>query len=314
MSKSSYELVNYQIRPLKQIERKLVLEGLLSLKLHSIDISSYQYVGFGSIYFHDFTLFHKYLNINEMICIEKDEIEKRMEFNKPYDFIKLWMGDFTLKVPELIKLKKPQLLWLDFDGLLDKNTLDGISNYVSVCLPGTILILTINCHPGSYKKNNESKLDKHIQIINDLTDEFGNLVNDIEKKDVTPSKMGITLSKIIKRKIKSALLPTNMDFFQLFNYTHKDNSPMLTYGGIIGDYDNNDFKEDIFVTEQKKQKVIKAPPLTNKEKKYFDANLNVVKSELEKLGYITKFEIKPDLVRGYIEYYRHYPEFHEVLV
>jgi len=314
MSKCSYEIINYQIRPLKQIERKLVSEGLLSLKLHGIDISSYQYIGFGSIYFHDFLLFHKYLNINEMICIEKDDIKKRMEFNKPYDFIKLWMGDFTEKVPELIKLKNPQLLWLDFDGVLDKNLLEGISNYVSVCTPGTIIIITINCHPSSYKFTKDSKLDKHQQIINDLVDEFGSLAKDLEKKDVTPSKMSITLSRFIKRKIKSALLSTDMKFIQLFDYTHKDNSPMVTYGGIIGDYENNRFEEKIFVTENNPQKVIKAPPLTNKEKKYFDAHLGKIKKELDKLGDIKEFEIKPDLVKGYIEFYRHYPEYHEILI
>ena len=66
---NSFENVNYNVRLKKQIERKIIVETLQ--KLNAImDIPNYHYLGFGSIYFSDFILFHKYLNINRMTSID----------------------------------------------------------------------------------------------------------------------------------------------------------------------------------------------------------------------------------------------------
>ena len=48
-------------------------------------------MGFGSAYYVDFVMFHKYLFIENMVCVEWSEIPKRMRFNKPFNFIKLRM-------------------------------------------------------------------------------------------------------------------------------------------------------------------------------------------------------------------------------
>jgi hypothetical protein len=43
----------------------------------------------GSPYFVDFILFHKYLNINDLVSIEREVSKKeRFEFNIPYSGIK----------------------------------------------------------------------------------------------------------------------------------------------------------------------------------------------------------------------------------
>ena len=68
----SFEKVNYLLRLRKQIERKMIIEllekfnGIKPIK----QISEYHYVGFGSVYFADFILFHKYLHINYMTSLE----------------------------------------------------------------------------------------------------------------------------------------------------------------------------------------------------------------------------------------------------
>ena len=83
----SYEKVNYLFRLKKQIERKLIIETLQSID-PTIGIKRYHYVGLGSIYFADFILFHKYLNIKKMTSIDdKSEDEERFRFNRPFGFI-----------------------------------------------------------------------------------------------------------------------------------------------------------------------------------------------------------------------------------
>ncbi|HGB1823876.1 TPA: O-methyltransferase, partial [Salmonella enterica subsp. enterica serovar Bahrenfeld] len=63
--------IDYRIRPAKNIERKMIRDVLLRLSPFGI-FSDYQYIGFGSKYFTDFIIMHKYLGIDDMISIEGD--------------------------------------------------------------------------------------------------------------------------------------------------------------------------------------------------------------------------------------------------
>ena len=83
---ASFDVVNYTIRPNKNIERKLVFESLRELST-PLGLGDYRYIGLGSPWFIDFLLAHRYLLIRDMICIEFEEHAPRMEFNKPYDCI-----------------------------------------------------------------------------------------------------------------------------------------------------------------------------------------------------------------------------------
>ena len=92
--KASFDVVNYSLRPNKNIERKLIFESLRMMD-NIFDFSSYRYVGMGSLWFVDFILAHKMLHINNMVSIEMPEYEKRVEFNKPYNCINIEPGDTT---------------------------------------------------------------------------------------------------------------------------------------------------------------------------------------------------------------------------
>src|SRR5687768_13986003 len=88
----SYQKFNYRLRPAKNIERKMMSELFERLQ-HFAPLREYQYVGFGSIYFADYALFHKRLGIGRMISIEGNvKDEERVRFNSPYRFIDIRMG------------------------------------------------------------------------------------------------------------------------------------------------------------------------------------------------------------------------------
>ncbi len=63
---SSFEKINYNLRPNKCIERKMMCETLSRLS-HLEHLHNYRYIGLGSPYFSDFSLFHKNLGITELI-------------------------------------------------------------------------------------------------------------------------------------------------------------------------------------------------------------------------------------------------------
>src|ERR1017187_1505316 len=115
---NSFKQFDYSLRPSKQVERKLMIEVLLKLSTAGYDISEYGYWGFGSPYYVDYVMFHKYLFIEKMVCVEWGAIERRMRFNKPFKFIKLKLGPWNKHIRS-IRLTEKLLVWLDYDRSLD---------------------------------------------------------------------------------------------------------------------------------------------------------------------------------------------------
>src|SRR5256885_14055760 len=123
---SSYKKVFYDVRPGKQIERRMLLDTFQLLSNGGFRLSEYQYTGFGSIYFVDFVLFHKYLGITKLLSLEHDPAaEKRARFNKPYDIIKLEIKSAFDAIPSLDRDLR-NVLWLDYDFTLESSVLADV--------------------------------------------------------------------------------------------------------------------------------------------------------------------------------------------
>src|ERR1035438_6857446 len=116
----SYLKVAYDLRPAKQIERRMFIDALQLLAGAGLDIGDYQYTGFGSIFFVDFVLFHKLLGMKRLLSVEfSPNIEKRVKFNRPFKEIEILMKSITDVIPTLSPDRK-HLLWLDYDDVLKR--------------------------------------------------------------------------------------------------------------------------------------------------------------------------------------------------
>ena len=126
----SYNKFNYNVRASKSVERKMILEVLKDLCPPSV-IRDYQYIGFGSVFYTDFRLFHKDLNICDMICIEREVDDKdRFEFNKPYKCINLIMGNSDEILPKL-NWQKKSITWLDYEDRLLPTMFDDLRTIIN---------------------------------------------------------------------------------------------------------------------------------------------------------------------------------------
>ena len=115
----SYKRINYDLRPAKSVERKMLL-ALLRRLCSNEKISEYAYVGMGSTFFSDFKLLHKEFHLEKMVSIEKEKIDQeRFEFNVPYNCIDLEFGISTEIIPVLKIWDKKCIVWLDYDTYLD---------------------------------------------------------------------------------------------------------------------------------------------------------------------------------------------------
>jgi hypothetical protein len=161
--------VNYSVRPAKNMERKMMRDMFMRLFPFS-PLSEYCYLGFGSKYFVDFSLFHKSLHINRMISIEADSINRqRYQFNKPFDCIDIKFGHSQDVLPTL-KYENKTIAWLDYDAKFALFMLGDISTLVERLLSGSVITLSYNSEPYT---------------TDGLKDENGNMPNDPYRKKFT---------------------------------------------------------------------------------------------------------------------------------
>ena len=139
--------VAYELRPAKQVERRMLLDGLQRLMVAGFNLREYQYTGMGSLYFVDYILFHKFLGIQKLVCVERDRsLLSRMEFNKPSALIEVISGAIGDVLPDLDRRQK-HLVWLDYDQRLDQSIAQDLHLAVASVPPGSIILITVDAKP-----------------------------------------------------------------------------------------------------------------------------------------------------------------------
>ncbi|WP_144528286.1 O-methyltransferase [Peribacillus simplex] len=306
--KSSYENINYQIRPAKAIERKMLCDSFRRLNEFAL-IESYTYVGFGSTFFSDFILFHKTLGISEMISIEHDEEkEERFQFNVPFNCID-WIPGTSNDVLPTLDWSNKAIVWLDYDDSFNLEMLEDIKYLTSSLVSGSMLIISCNVHFPNGKRLEMMKEKLQEKMPEGLKEE------DLDGWNVAKETRKIILSEIEKTLYeKNTLKPADKKyvFKQLFNFCYKDGAKMLTFGGIVHEVDEENkfqkcnFQNLSFVKDDERLYKIEIPSLTYKEKRYLDTQL-----PCEDIGRLKAYGVRDSDVKKYAEYYRYFPNFAE---
>lgn len=321
------ELINYLFRPAKNIERKMLCEALSRLSIMS-NLRNYQYVGFGSVYFADFALFHKLLGIQKLISIECNiDMEARVRFNQPYSCIDVMPGWSYEMLPEVDWNSLNSILWLDYTGSLETYMFKDMATFFQRALSGSVFIISVNVDlkepNGDAKTTNEkiiSKLNKDSEVRKRIRDR--ELKGDLKKEDYYAMIRNVIHTEIIeiieeRNKIES---DKNFSYKQLFNFVYKDGQVMLTVGGILFSENDKDkitkmnFQNLDFVKSEDKAYNIEVPNLTYREIHAIDKHLpsfntdaNARNKALEELSGV----VSDDAIQKYAKIYRYYPKYNE---
>ena len=306
----SYLKVPYDLRPAKQVERRMLVETFQALAGLGVPISTFQYTGFGSVYFFDFVVFHKLLGIDHMLSVEVDEdIQKRVRFNKPFRKVEVRIGDILDEIPKLSP-DRQHILWLDYDKNLIKEHLDALWLAAAKLSKGSILLITIdaeppvqNAGPKKWRDYFRTEASEYLGTRNSLA-------------DFAESKLLRLTQDVMMRAIKSGLASRDIDYIPLFSFSYADGHEMLTIGGMLGgDHEKNLCRNPVMVrlsylrlNENNEPKRIVIPRLTRKERIYLDKAMPCP------LGWSPKhFELPPEYVEAYRETYRFFPNYGELL-
>ncbi len=327
----SYRKVNYSVRPAKTIERKMLCGAFR--RLHHFDtIESYQYVGFGSIYFSDFHLFHRDLGISNMVSIEKDaNYKKRFEFNKPYKCIRIDFRPASEVLPE-IDWRSKTIVWLDYEGKLNETVLSDVSTVCARASSGSVLVVSVNAHVESepdeivrkeYEEETGLKFEVDKYRVRELRKRIGvNLPLETTGKDIRRDGLAKISRKVIHNKIQETLSVRNgplpdenkLEYRQIFNFHYSDGARMMTTGGVIFRHGEKDFFENCAFSElnyvcfDDDVYSIKVPCFTQKEIHHLNSKI-----PKKKRGRIVIPGVLPTDIYNYADLYRYFPTFAEAI-
>lgn len=327
----SYRQINYSLRPAKAIERKMLCESFRRLYPFG-KIETYRYVGFGSIYFSDFYLFHRALGINDMLSIEKDAYaEECFQFNKPYKCVRLDCRPASEVLPELDWQAKT-VVWLDYDGKLDETVLSDVTSVCARACSGSVLVVSVNAHverdPDEAARQQytaETGLPFNLDAYRLRA--FRNRIGGCLPPEVAGSELrGRGLAKISRRvihggieealSVRNSLVPAEkkLIYRQIFNFLHSDGALILTAGGVFFEareqqkFDACSFDELNFVRLGDEPYAIEVPCLTMKEMRHLNAQLpQAAAAALNLPG------VLPSDIERYAELYRYFPTFAEAI-
>lgn len=312
---ASFDGVDYSIKPSKSIQRQVVFDGIRTLKSH-LDLSNMVYVGFGSIWFVDFVMAHKLLDIEDMVSMEKNEVVyRRALFNKPYATVQVRHGHSSGLLSQLYNdgnfTIRPWVVWLDYNYPLNEALKDDIRSVIERSPVDTVFLVTFNGSGTSYGQPNDR--------VTRLRNLLGDVVpDDLSKAHCNGKEMQETLADLTINFMKSIGVETARPggFKPAFRIIYKDVSPMITVGGIMPSPEKSNTANGVIDTETWKcnpEMRIVAPSLTIREA----STLQSLLPRGDALSRITVQEQGFDLEDGQIEsferYYREYPTFAQII-
>lgn len=312
MKRGSFESINYSLRPNKNVERKLIASSLLRVG-RVFPLEEYRYVGFGSMWFTDFILFHRVLGISDMITIEKViSRERRVEFNKPYSCIEVCMGEASAVLGDLIEPKR-SLVWLDYDGGLASATGGDLEIATGAMRSGSMIMVSVNAMVDQLRVTDaDGETIEPIDHLIDLTDSAG-LVSQAAR--LTRNDFPTLVSEILHERIRSAALGRpGFNYVPIWNFLYADGADMITVGGMLVDDADNELLsscklEAVSYLTPAEPFEIRLPMLTDKEKRELDRLLprsTPIKAK------DLPFELRPTELEAYSKFYLEYPLFGEL--
>jgi hypothetical protein len=308
---ASYRKVFYDLRPAKQVERRMIIDTLQILSEGGFRIRDYQYTGMGSTYFVDFVLLYRLLGLTRLLSVEYDKrITKRVEFNKPFADIEIKM-DTIGTVIQSLDIDTKQILWLDYDSKLQAYMLSDLIAAATRLAVGSILLITVDVNPPN-DEGPPSWREYFDEVAGDLVP-FG-----VTNEDFALSELAVTTARILFNAISNGIAGRNSVRFEyLFNFDYSDGHRMLTIGGMLASpreanmVRGCDFSTATYLRRSVDDRPyeIRVPRITRKERLYLDHHMPSASDWSP-----ADFELSDEDVASYRNVYRYYPAYAELLL
>ena len=306
---NSSKRLNYETRPAKFTERKMLLSSFL--RICNLYGGNYQYIGLGGVSFTDFKLFHKELHINEMYSLEGGDFSKeKLQINLPFSFIKIIKERSTIALNKL-DLDKRTLVWLDYDDTLKPYMFEDIEILLRRMPIGSVYLMSCNKELKSDETGDEYTVEEFREIYGDL------VPFELKAKDFSASEDYKTIRTMFSTFINKIMKERDEEikFQQLYNFLYQENrgAKMYTFGGVITEEGRTisslNLSDFDFIKEPEDPYKIKIPNLTSKEIDLINRNISDEEA-LKEL--INKKIVTESEINEHKQTYKYLPNFYDV--
>jgi hypothetical protein len=315
---SSFRKINYALRPAKHAARRMLCE--VFGRVHPFQsVEQYVYVGFGSVWFQDFLLFHRYLGVREMISIERDvSARDRIESNKPFRTVTVHYRRASRVLPRL-DWNRRHLVWLDYEDALSQEILFDIRIVASRASSGTVLAVSVPCQRAKEVEDSESD-PKGPSAIDRFRTEFGReRVNQaVSELSLVGWPFGHVSREIIQDEIEASLAVRNggavaadtISFRSICDIEYDDGTKMTTVVGIFATERDRQlvskcgFDRLDFMPPRGRLVRIRVPKVTAREARLLEQRLPKIAG-----GVLDRGQIPAADARAFASLYRYLPSF-----
>jgi hypothetical protein len=277
-------------------------------------VSDYAYLGMGSLWFSDFLLFHRTLGIKDMVSIEASiDSKERFLANRPFN-ITLHFSKTTEAIPK-IDWGRRQLVWLDYDGRIDKDVVADAKAVAGRALSGSVLAISVNCVAAGELDEKDTSADK---IVEKFSAQFDPAV--VPGNLSVGALRGWAFGKVSREILTSEIIRTlnardpdpakGYSFKPICEIEYNDNANMTTLVGLIHSAEDQQradacaFEKLDFVDAKKSPVRITMPKLTTRELRVLEQQLPIYDKAKLVLGTIPESEAK-----SFVKIYRYFPNF-----
>lgn len=310
----SFNAVNYSLRPNKSIQRSIVFEGLHALQ-QQLGIRGSVYIGFGSVWFTDFTFASRALDLSSLVSIEQDEVGwKRAEFNKPFRNVRVEHGMSTEILENLSRdgtlNSRHWIVWLDYDGALDETVIEDIRFVVENAPINSVLLLTFNAVGKNYGKPRQ-RAERIRSLLGAVVPEG------LSDQECDDANIASTLGRYVTDFIISAALSVSRPggFEPAFKIFYRDGASMVTVGGVLPAPGAVPQTKSCLTDKAwggRPELPITTPLLTLKEAAVLQAQLPrrspLTRKSVQRLG----FDLEEEQIRAFEKFYKYYPSFAQI--
>lgn len=308
----SYRKVFYDLRPAKQVERRMLLDAFQIFSAAGFPIRDYQYSGMGSIYFVDYIMLHRLLGMTRFVSAEFDRsITRRVKFNRPFKDIDVRMDSIGDVIPDLDSDLK-HILWLDYDFRMRRVVLEDTVAAAHRLPAGSLLLITVDVEPPTDNENPAEWMRYFQREATPFTDFKWT------PQSFARSALADVNANILYNAIRNGVSGRpNIKFFPLFKFDYADGHEMITVGGIIGGaveermLNSCDFSRAVYIRSAFDSDFfrIRVPRLTRKERLYLDHFMPSKEKWRPR-----DFELSDEDIAAFREIYRFYPAYAELLL
>lgn len=311
MPSASFDRIDYSVRPAKYAERRMLRDVFHRLSYFG-PLEDYHYVGFGSVWFSDFILFHRSLGLKRMTSIEsKEKAFDRVRDNAPYR-IDLAFERASKAIPKL-DWGARSFVWLDYDTQITKDCLRDIAAIVGKARSGSVIAISLRCDAAD-QLSDEVGVDSLKAFIEAFDRE--RVPNATTVDDLMGWPFSELSRNIVLNEIETALTARNgtiadkFSFHPVCSFNYADGVMMTTLVGVMVadtehdkflscNFNSLDFVEVLGGTIR-----INVPKLTAREFKLLEAQLPLKEAEALVLGTIPAKE-----AASFEHMYRYLPNF-----